>query len=300
MQLHSYEGIHDLHAMLDLLTAGRNAQNSTYYVHRGDLQWWLFYTYVPEKVWQSNIRLLKKDGQLLGWVLLSMDMCAFDVYVTPDLCGTSRERQLLTWAVEQMSALDEIETIWIAEDDKRRILWLEENGFIEQQAHTILMKRLLSGPLDGPALPDGFSLRSSCGEEDAVLRSVASHASFNSNKPFEEYVSRTLRFMQSPVYVPEQEILVTAQDGQVASFCIIWMDDLNKIGLFEPVGTHPAFQGKRLGKSLLFEGLRRLKSEGMHEASVCVESTNQAGIRLYEAVGFQKVKRLLTYAKKRA
>ena len=38
MELLSYEGQHDLNAMLDLLAKGRNAENGTYYVHRGDLQ----------------------------------------------------------------------------------------------------------------------------------------------------------------------------------------------------------------------------------------------------------------------
>ena len=60
MQLHSYEGLNDLHAMLDLLSDGRKAENGTYYVHRGDLQWWLFYTDVPTENWQSNIFLLKE------------------------------------------------------------------------------------------------------------------------------------------------------------------------------------------------------------------------------------------------
>jgi len=74
---------------------------------------------------------------------------------------------------------------------------------------------------------------------------------------------------------------------------------LTKIGHFEPVGTHPDFQRKGLGKSLLFEGLRRLKSEGMDAADVCTNHDNDAAIRLYESVGFQIDKRLLTYKKKR-
>jgi ribosomal protein S18 acetylase RimI-like enzyme len=107
--------------------------------------------------------------------------------------------------------------------------------------------------------------------------------------------------MQSPVYVPEHEIFVMASNpaGQVAAYCIIWTDEVSKIGHFEPVGTHPDFQRKGLGKSLLFEGLRRLKAEGMTEADVCTNHDNAAAIRLYESVGFQRKKRLLTYIKKR-
>ena len=300
MKLFSYEGYQDLTAMLDLLAKGRKAENGTYYVHRGDLQWWLFYTDVPQDVWQSNIRLLKEDGRLLGWVLLSMDAGAFDVYVDPSLRNTPREHELLAWALEHTSILDKVQTVWVAEEDTPRIHWLEEYGFAVEQEHLILLKRTLSGHLDAPALPDGFALRSSCGtKKDARLRSTASHAAFGSTKPFEEYVPRTWRFMQSPVYLPEHEIFVTKADGQVVAFCIIWTDDLNKVGLFEPVGTHPDFQRKGLGKRLLFEGLRRLKSEGMGEATICADSNNPAAIHLYESAGFQKVKKLLTFAKRK-
>lgn len=299
MKARSYEGMHNLYAMLDLLAEGRKANNGAYYVHRGDLQWWLFYTDVPSETWQSNIRLWMENGRMIGWALLSPDEHAFDVYASPHVRGNPREQEMLAWAVEQMSALDNIQTLWVAEDDETRLRWLEENGFTLEEKHLLHFKRSLSGSLNGLPLPEGFSQRSSRGEEDARLRSIASHAAFGSNKPFEEYWPRTLRFMQSPVYVPEHEIFVTSPDGEVAAYCIIWTDELNKLGHFEPVGTHPNFQRMGLGKSLLLEGLRRLKSEGMNEACVCTNQDNLAAIRLYESVGFQFEKRLLTYKKRK-
>jgi len=297
MQARSYEGLQDLHAMLDLLAEGRKADNGTYYVHGGDLQWWLFYTDLPPQTWQSNIRLWMQDGRLIGWALLSHNEDAFDVFADPRLRGDALEHEMFAWAVEQMSAHDSVQTVWVAEDDEAHIHWLEGNGFAREQSHIILFKRALSGPLEGSLLPEGFSIRTSRGEEDAQLRSVASHAAFGSRKSFEEYWPRTLRFMQSPVYVPQHEIFINAPLGGVAAYCIVWTDTLNKAGHFEPVGTHPDFQRKGLGKILLFESLRRLKSEGMNEASVCTNHDNAAAIRLYESVGFQKAKRLLTFRK---
>lgn len=299
MKARGYEGMHDLYAMLDLLAEGRKADNGTYYIHRGDLQWWLFYTDVPQETWQSQIRLWFEKDRLIGWVLLSPDEYAFDVYTAPHLRGDAREHEMFAWAVDQLSAMDNAQSVWVAEDDDVRIRWMEESGFTPDQKHLILFKRSLSGPLDMPALPKGFSLRPSRGIEDARLRSVTSHAAFGSSKPFEEYWPRTLRFMQSPVYVPEHEIFVVSPNGEIAAFCIIWTDERSRSGQFEPVATHPNFQRMGLGKSLLFEGLRRLKSEGMNEACVCTNDDNAAAIRLYESVGFQKAKRLLTYRKKR-
>ena len=297
MKMRFYEGLHDLHAMLDLLSEGAMADNGTHYVHRGDLQWWLFYTDTPQEIWQSSIRLWMEGDRLIGWTLLAPDQNAFDVYTVPELCGDPCQQEMLAWAVENMPE-GAVESYWNAEGDTVRIQWLEGNGFTPAKDHYVYFTSSLSGSLPESPLPSGFHFRASRGtEEDARLRAVASHAAFGSSKPFEEYWLRTWRFMQSPVYVPKHELFVMSPQGQVAAFCIVWTDDLTKVGHFEPVGTHPDFQRKGLGKSLLFEAMRRLKSEGMTEADVCTNHDNEAAIRLYESVGFQKSKRLLIYRK---
>jgi ribosomal protein S18 acetylase RimI-like enzyme len=297
MKSRPYQGMHDFYAMLDLLTEGSKAKNGTHYAHRGDLQWWLFYSDIPLETWLSNIQLWFEAEHLMGWALLSPKEQSFDIFVLPHLRGSECEGEILEWSLEHMSMLGTFQSIWIAEQDDVRIRWLQQNGFHRAPEFTEHFKRSLSGPLDGPTLPEGFSIRSSRGEEDARLRAACSHAAFGSSKPFEEYWPRTLRFMQSPVYVPEHEIFVIAPTGQVAAYCIIWIDEVTKLGHFEPVGTHPDFQRKGLGKCLLFEGFRRLKSEGMTEADVCTNYDNPPAIGLYESVGFQKSERLLTYRK---
>jgi len=301
MKARSYEGLNDLYAMLDLLSEGRRANNGTHYVHRGDLQWWLFYTDTPPDVWLSHIRLWMEADRLIGWTLLSPEEKSFDVFTVPELRGSSQEDEMMSAAVVEMSALDEVNNVWVAEDDEVRTHWFDKNGFkAREDHHMVYFQRSLLDPLPAPQLPAGFTLRTSRGAgSDARLRAVASHAAFGSTQDFESYWSRTWRLMQSPIYVPGHEIFVIAPNGEVASFCIIWTDELTRVGHFEPVGTHPDFQGKGLGKCLLFEGLRRLKSEGMTEADVCVLHDNVAAIHLYESVGFQKNKRLLTYKKKR-
>ena len=66
METRPYEGLRDLHAMLDLLSHGDKADNGTSYIHCGDLQWWLFYTDVPPETWQSNGRLWFEQDCLKG------------------------------------------------------------------------------------------------------------------------------------------------------------------------------------------------------------------------------------------
>lgn len=300
MKSRSYQGLHDLQAMLDLLSNGGRENNGTHYVHRGDLQWWLFYNDDPPEVWHAEIQLWFEADDLVGWSLLSPKEDSFDVFTQPSLRDDPREREMLTWTVDRMASHAELCNVWVDDKDEVRIRWLEENGFSVADFHFVYLARSLEDPIEEPVLPEGFHIRTSRGDEaDALLRSVASHAAFKAKKPFDEYWPRTLRFVQSPVYVPEHEIFVVSPDGAVASYCIVWTDALTRIGHFEPVGTHPDFHRKGLGRALLLESLRRLKSEGMTVADVFTSYDNHAAIRLYETVGFRQVKKLWTYKKKR-
>lgn len=101
--------------------------------------------------------------------------------------------------------------------------------------------------------------------------------------------------MRSPVYNPNLDIVAVTADGQIGAFCIVWMDSVNRVGLFEPVGTHPDFQRKGLGTAVMLEGLRKMAENGMNQAIVSTFEDNEAAIKLYESVGFQIVNKLGTY-----
>ena len=90
-------------------------------------------------------------------------------------------------------------------------------------------------------------------------------------------------------------MMVVAPDGRCAAFCLFWLDPVNQVGLFEPVGTHPDFQRQGLGKALLLESLRQMKERGMESAIVLTNEGNTAAIRLYESVGFQATNKMLDF-----
>ena len=103
--------------------------------------------------------------------------------------------------------------------------------------------------------------------------------------------------MRSPVYDRQCDIVAAAPDGRIGSFCIVWMDHLNQVGHFEPVGTHPDFQKRGLGTAVMLEGLRRMQQRGMPSATVATFEDNSAAIHLYKSLGFRPAGRLGTYEK---
>ncbi|HSB66218.1 MAG TPA: GNAT family N-acetyltransferase [Anaerolineales bacterium] len=299
-----YRDDRDLEAMLQVLMEGRKADNGSYYVHIGDLKWWLYYPPLESDLW-NHIYLWDdpdQEGRLLGWALISPDWVGFDVYIQPELRGSDYARDMYVWAEAQaieIARKKELKTIyclWVRHDDRVLAEHLTSRGFHLRRG-MIHLTRTWAEDLPPVELPDGFSLRSSNGLPDVKARSMVQYGAFNSSAPFERYLERFANFMRSPVYQSELDIVAVASDGRIGAFCIVWIDPVNQVGLYEPVGTHPDFQRKGLGRAVMMEGLRRLQERGAKSAIVSTYEDNLAGIKLYEAAGFQQVHRLGTYEK---
>lgn len=56
----------------------------------------------------------------------------------------------------------------------------------------------------------------------------------------------------------------------------------------EPMGIHPDYRGRGLGKALIFEGMRRLKDYDPLNLYIDGAADNPGANRLYEATGFEK------------
>jgi len=145
--------------------------------------------------------------------------------------------------------------------------------------------RSLDEPIPELSLPAGYSIRHVRGEEDLHQRITVHREAF---APYTSVTPDKYRaIMNAPTYQPELDLVVVAPDGSFASFCIVWYDERNQFGVFEPVGCHPQHRRRGLTKALICEGLRRLKRLGATLASVGSEDHNVASNALYESLGFR-------------
>jgi len=290
--------------MCNLLMDGRKANNGSYYIHVGDLKWWLYYPPLEGDFWDQNYLWDDPDhpGRLLGWVLISPDWVGIDVYIQPELQGSPHGLEMYTWAEEQairiarQNGKPTIYVLWVKHDDDVLKAHFGQRGYSLRRG-MVHLTRSLDETISIPPVPAGYEVRSCKGEAEVVARAQAQYGAFNSSAQFDRYKERFTNFMRSPVYDPELDIVAVAPDGQIGAFCIVWTDPINQVGLFEPVGTHPGFQRQGLGKAVLFEGMRRLHGLGMKSAIVSTLDDNLPAIKLYESAGFQIVNRLGTYEK---
>lgn len=136
--------------------------------------------------------------------------------------------------------------------------------------------------LPAPRLPAGYVIRSMAEENDLPRRAKAFGLGFNHPDPKEwPSVAVYAALQRAPDYRPELDLYITAPDGEFVSFCIVWHDARNRLAVLEPVGTHPDYRRRGLGRAVVCEGLRRAAALGAERSWV------GSGQAFYQALGFR-------------
>ena len=145
-----------------------------------------------------------------------------------------------------------------------------------------LRSRELDGRVDEPRVPAGYALRHVGGGADLERRMAVHRAAF---APSRMSAAKHRGVMGSQTYRPDLDLIVLAPDGSFAAFCIVWLDEANGLGVFEPVGTHPEHRRRGLGMEGLREGMRRVRALGARTAFVTSLGSAEPANALYDAVG---------------
>lgn len=247
------------------------------------------------------VHIWEEAGEVVGWVLLDPRGGGIDPQLDPALRTSypGWERAVHIWAEEVTVELidregyqhDRIETEAFVGDEERGEV-LRRLGWVETgEALVFAARRLDDVPL--AELPAGYRIRTARGAAEAAAIAELHAAGFGSSWTPELY----RRVMESPGYEPEREILVVAPDGALAAFCVIWPDEVNHAGLFEPLATHPDHRRRGLGRALLRHGMAELRRRGMVEAQIGYEVDNPGSGPLYRAEGFVPTWETRIYAK---
>jgi ribosomal protein S18 acetylase RimI-like enzyme len=177
--------------------------------------------------------------------------------------------------------------------DDARVAVLRAAGFELDGPPAPLFTRSTAGA--SPGFVDGFEIRPLSGTHEYAARADAARLAFASTLEPRAHRARYLRFMRSPAYVREHDIVAVAADGTIASFAIYWPDTKLSLARFEPVGTHPDFQRRGLARAVLHECLARLAATGIERAQVMTGGANEPARSLYLACGFDLVDEVAAY-----
>lgn len=231
-------------------------------------------------------------------------------YIHPDAGRSGLADEIIAWGegrLREHGAQYEVPCILYSgalESHKSKREALERNGF-KIARYFFVMHRPLDEPLEGPQLPEGFTL-SNVAEQPDIERYVEMHnLAFIDHWSFHPLTpERRAHFLKDPQYKSEGGLLAIAPDGTFASYVDCYIDaghnerSGKSEGWIGTLGTRRGYRKMGLGRAMLLAGLHWLKSQGIQTGVLDVDADNPTGaLRLYESVGFRTVKTEVVYSK---
>lgn len=261
------------------------------YYHPGNIAHRIYEGYTGSRPRQELVQLWLEGADLIGFAYNFVFDAGFLLFTSPRYRGSGVEKAMLQQAYETTRRYvkatrreDQSVITDVYDCDQTRIDLLTDLGFEQYRTWDWITERSLNAPIAEPRLPEGFTIRGATLDDFAQLAVIRNNTFGGDWTPA---LYRT-QVMQSPGYQPENELVVLAPDGRFAAFTVIRLDPLNKVGLFEPVGTHSDFRRLGLARALMTRGLREMQRQGMERAIVEHTAENLPARELYLSLGFVK------------
>ena len=299
---------------IDLLVECRRLDPSGPYWHSGNIQWWFGDTHLDDpqnrRIWEDSQR------RAIAIAILDPDPASgqLDYQIHPQVRDTGLETEIRALALRRLRAharlnpgsnayvMQEL----VRDDELHRLRYLDSHGYSRGSWYHLMHTRTLSERIDAPEIPRGYTIRSLQGEEEAERRALTHRDCFY---PYTSMTTKKyLRVMRTPGYDPQLDLMVVGPGTMFAGGCLCWYDDVNKVGLFEPVGIRPTHRRRGLAKALLCEGLRQLQARGALAALVegIQPGRSQAVLPaeftiarwVFRSVGFQVSHAMLRYSRR--
>jgi mycothiol synthase len=188
------------------------------------------------------------------------------------------------------------------ETEKDLIALLESRGYQPVRYETYMVRDLSEPFPEAPMLP-GLEVRP-VKPEDVWPIFHASNEAFRDHWGARDQTEEEEKAnMESPIFRPE--LWKVAWDGdQIASVIHNFVDEKEneeyhrKRGYTEGICTRRPWRKMGVARSLLVQSMKMFQSMGMTETALSADSQNLSGaIRLYEGVGYRKVKQQIVYRK---
>lgn len=295
----------------DLLAMQRAVQRSwspERYRHVGDLAWRRHAIPGQEPDWRTALWEDGEDAVMAwGWAELAGHLELHVDPAHPELAG-----DVLEWFDAVATGSERSATVM--ETDASLITALEHAAYRPVTdapffEHCIIE---LDDSVLARTLPEGYRLRT-VREDEAEGRAAAHRSAWRPGRIGDLLVppidlgdaeSRVTTesyqaVMDAWPYRHALDLVVEAPDGSLAASALGWLDEINRVGELEPVGTDPSHARRGLGSAVSLACLHALREAGAMRAVVYPRGDGAYPVakRLYLGLGFRSVARTVTYAR---
>jgi ribosomal protein S18 acetylase RimI-like enzyme len=144
-----------------------------------------------------------------------------------------------------------------------------------------------------PSLPEGFHIRHFRPDHTESLTD-AQNSAFGGSWGFCPNTVEQIQYRSAMSNTRHEGILLLCHGERIAGYC--WTSLAPGIGqtkgIIDMIGVVPDYRGHSLSQPILLAAMEYLRSVGAAQIGLQVDSSNTPAIRLYNSVGFEKVREL--------
>lgn len=239
----------------------------------------------------DNCFLLEDGDRVRGFCLVvpetPIGRAVLEGGVAPKLVGSVHQEKLVRRAVDRARELGVQVVHSCLPNPSPQAGLLQAEGFSLVRTYWDLV---WSGEtLPGPAVPDGFTVRS-FQPEDAAALTVAQNAAFDGSWGFCPNTVEQIEYRSLMVNIPPQGILFLRHGEKIAGYCWTCLTPVDGAirGVIGMIGVVPEYRGRGISRHVLLAGMEFLRSLEVGTIGLQVDQDNAPAIRLYDSVGFEK------------
>jgi GNAT superfamily N-acetyltransferase len=257
--------------------------------HVGDVAWQRFQHTGREDEWR--IRVWEEDGNPVAWAWLRAPGTLLHE-IHPRHRGEALHAELLDW-FETETEGEELRAESLSTDTVR-LAFLRSRGYeVDSGARGLAHHFTELAEIPEPTVPEGYRLRT-VGPGD-LERRVEIHRVVWA--PSRVTVESFENVQAAWPYREDVDCVVEGPDGSFAAYCLAWLDEENRVGELEPVGTHPDHRRRGLASAVCRFALHRLREEGA-ERAIVYSIADSDTTALYESIGMREHARSLPLVKR--
>ncbi|MFC1887456.1 GNAT family N-acetyltransferase [Candidatus Cloacimonadota bacterium] len=205
------------------------------------------------------------EGKLAGFFISENGKKGFEIQIHPE--HRELEEEILSWVLNNWLKDRGGLYSWAYGWDDRRIGLLESKGFINEGLEAV-----------------DFRYDLKIFNEDIKLNAEYQYEKFSDRFNYEEHIeTQRLAFNRTkdqlnrewfetkciaPGYSEDWDFLIANSKGHHITFCVAWIDELNKFAEIDPVGTHPDHRREGLAKAVINHCFVELNKSGYGSAQI--------------------------------